>query len=199
MKTISSKLSMTTLALGLIFVAQSALASVNSFTAEASENFVTKIEWQVVGESGMAMYLIERAIGDDGFAVVGQTHSLNNMAGVQDYHWSDNVPGPGDYTYRLRMVDNEGQFEYSEEITTTHGQGQVVEVWPNPSNGWFNLMSNENIEKITVFDYSGRSVLTQTIGARQTKVEWGVLPAGTYILEAEGKFGNKIQTSVCNR
>jgi hypothetical protein len=94
-----------------------------------------------------------------GFVGHGNTNS------PKDYSFTDNSVGYGKYSYRLKQIDTDGQFEYSKVIEVNAGNipdGFVLEQnYPNPFNPSttikFALAETQKAE-LKVFDVLGNEV-----------------------------------------
>ena len=67
---------------------------------------------------------------------------------------------------------------------------QVMGVWPNPSNGTFNLSGLNAGSIIQVTDVAGRIVLSQTANSNMVEVNLIDQPNGAYILRVDSKEGS---------
>lgn len=56
-----------------------------------------------------------------------------------------------------------------------------IKVFPNPSSTIFKIVSNTNIDKITIFDTLGKEILTQTQNNNEVNIE--KLSKGIYLIE----------------
>ena len=70
-------------------------------------------------------------------------------------------------------------------------QASEMVIYPNPSNGRFNIQSSESIETLNVFDLRGNLVLTSQ---RRPSFDISHLAKGTYIMQVQLTNG-AIQTS----
>ena len=79
------------------------------------------------------------------FEKIGEVASAGNSAGQRQYGFTDGENGKsGARYYRLRMVNKDGSFGYSELKPVVFGDATVWQVYPNPSAGKFNLVYQIN-------------------------------------------------------
>ncbi len=96
---------------------------------------------------------------------IGFVEGHGNSNSPKDYSFTDNSAGYGKYSYRLKQLDTDGQFEYSKVIEVDAGQipdGFVLEQnYPNPFNPTttikFALAETQKAE-LKVFDVLGNEV-----------------------------------------
>ena len=72
-------------------------------------------------------------------------------------------------------------------IQSSVSENARVSIWPNPSNGDFQLIATEKINQLEVFSLDGKKVHTQLQGFDQ--IELTHLPEGLYFIQIN--FDNK--------
>ena len=109
-----------------------------SFTARAKDNFVI-LEWKTASELNNSGFEIQRKNpGSSEWvkAAFVAGHGTSNF--INNYSYADYVSGLGTYYYRLKQIDLNGSFEYSNEISVAAGQGPedffISQNYPNPFN-----------------------------------------------------------------
>lgn len=95
--------------------------------------YSNNLKWVVDQESNLSKYEIQRSTDGFNYSVVSQV-TARNSAVQTSYTISDPVgqnPAPV-YYYRLRSVDNDGSYMYSEVVAIKSNDGQKFEVLGNP-------------------------------------------------------------------
>ena len=111
----------------------------------------------------------------------------------------DNITA-GKYSYRLKQIDNDGQFEYSKTIEVDFGVPTKFELsqnYPNPFNPStiikFSLPEASNV-KLTIFNILGQEVKTlvnefKEVGVHNINFNSDGIDSGVYIYRIEaGSF-----------
>jgi hypothetical protein len=81
------------------------------------------------------------ALGSNSFSKIGEVKSAGNVSGNQQYSFPDMEAGKtGVRYYRLKILNTDGTFSYSDVKAVMFGDVLVWEVYPNPSAGKFNLV-----------------------------------------------------------
>lgn len=107
----------------------------SSFTATAINNNV-QLKWSTASELNNRGFQIERLSGQN-WTNIGFADGYGTTTDVQHYSFNDNNLQPGVYSYRLKQIDFDGTFAYSNEIevdvngVTTFALEQN---YPNPFN-----------------------------------------------------------------
>ena len=173
-----------------ISCAQPLLVELISFVGEPTDKTNT-LEWIVGDESFMDSYVVERSLdGREDWLKVGAVAAANEAD--QLYRWEDEEPLQLGY-YRLKMVQRDGAFEYSETISIEReAQTGKLTVAPVPATDQLNVgyeLRAPQTLYFTLNDLSGRTVLREkveaTAGLNQTPLLIGDLAAGTYLLSVE--------------
>ena len=69
----------------------------------------------------------------------------------------------------------------SNDNFVTNSENNKLQIYPNPAKNIIHIKNNSEIEKITIFDYLGKEILTQTQNINEVNVE--NLSKGIYLIE----------------
>lgn len=161
-----------------------------------------ELKWTTAEEFNVDKFIIERGVDPIHYIPVGTVHAKGgNASGKTQYQFQDklaNVNGDKFY-YRLKMVDQDNKFTFS-NIALVKRNGNVrneVAVNPNPTRSGFimaNINFNKNVQAVlSITDMQGRVLNTrqQNLGKGYNVISLSDLrlPAGTYFLQVktEGK------------
>jgi len=142
-----------------------------SFTANYSSNAV-KLNWSTATEVNNYGWEIERSKVDEKtnkpsvWEKIGFVKGSGNSNSPKEYTFVDEKVLYGYYVYRLKQIDNDGSYSYSNELRIMVGnKPQVYDVknYPNPFNPQtvirFDIPKASNV-KLQVFDITGQLVAT---------------------------------------
>ncbi len=136
----------------------------STFKANTQENSV-QLDWTSVMEFNSHAYVIERAPhGSPKFEEIGRIGAGGNSDAELNYRYIDYDPSPGTSFYRLRMVDQDGSYRFSDVLKIQFiGEHIVVSlVYPNPVEeiAHFDIYSAGEYT-IGIYDMTGRLVVQQ--------------------------------------
>ncbi|MEO0895426.1 MAG: PQQ-dependent sugar dehydrogenase [Bacteroidota bacterium] len=100
------------------------------FRAELEEG-VVQLDWTSSMEMFASHFEIEKSRNGEDFEKVGEVEARGIPGFGDKYQYRDDNPFEGESFYRLRMVDLDGTFDYS-EIRRILFNEQKVEIYPNP-------------------------------------------------------------------
>jgi hypothetical protein len=103
------------------------------------------------------------------------------------YQFSHNNVPLGKLFYRIKQVDVDGKFIYSNTVFVRRKGNQGFYIYPNPANTVINIQTDLNNagEKgsIILFDATGRKIVQANLQNAFTQIYVADLPNGTYILQ----------------
>lgn len=107
-------------------------ASIFAFTGHLLSNNQVGLSWQSGQETNLSHYEIERSSDKSHFEKIG---SVEAHGSAFSYTYNDAHPFAGENYYRLKIIDQDKQFTYSDVINVkTPVLLSIGEVYPNPSN-----------------------------------------------------------------
>ncbi|MBX9850194.1 MAG: T9SS type A sorting domain-containing protein, partial [Cytophagaceae bacterium] len=169
------------------------------FDAEYA-NGITELKWTTVSEINSDRFEIERSTDGINFSALFSVKANGNTSSISNYFAKDENPLPGVSYYRLKMVDQNGQFTYSKiaEVITAGGNIFITEIYPNPMLSELVITFFNKIEQnvcIELFTILGEEVYKKelpvsTIGINILKFNLENFASGTYLLKVTGKYDN---------
>ncbi len=203
----------------ITFLAKTAALPVEltSFTAANLENKVV-LNWATATEVNNYGFEVERQIlkqvqnDTESWVKVGFVEGNGNSNSPKQYTFEDNSAQNGTYSYRLKQIDFDGKFEYSNvvelEVNTLPTEFALEQNYPNPFNptttikyaiptvktGAPSLQTNVLLK---VYDVLGNEVATlvneqQSAGNYEVKFNASNLTSGIYLYRIQS--GSFIQT-----
>ncbi|KAA5547400.1 T9SS type A sorting domain-containing protein [Adhaeribacter rhizoryzae] len=163
-----------------------------SFAGESTKEGIL-LTWSTASEKNNDYFELERSADGKTYAKIGQEKGKGTTNSRQMYTLRDNRASQGTYYYRLKQVDLDGTFTYSNVIAVKHGFGlgrANLVVAPNPvSSGQFTLRLPEAATnaQLQILDLNGRLMATQNLEAGVTEASFSTqnlqLRAGNYIIK----------------
>lgn len=129
------------------------------------------LDWKTVKENNLAFYIIERKNKDNTYTEIGRINPTGNPSYPQQYYFIDQRPVPGDNFYRLKLVNSDNTFSFSDEIMLVKTQGfPDIHIFPNPVSDLLTIEfrnSMSHVYKVTLIN-----LINQVIS--ETKFNSGV-------------------------
>ncbi len=145
-----------------------------------------RLQWHTAQEQNLFNFVVERKTLGSTFQKVGTVAASGNPLSSTYYSFIDSKPFSGSNLYRLKMVDKDGAFIYSQVVAINfQGYSKTLQVYPNPAKDELKVIAyGENgTAQLTLMDELGR-VLKQGIIIlnKETSLDIRKLSAGKYIL-----------------
>lgn len=151
-----------------------------NFTAKKIDNAV-QLDWQTFSENNSDHFEIERSKSGGAFAKVGEINAAGNSNQLLSYQFRDVDPGKGLNLYRLKQVDKDNKFEYSDTrwIKIDDSKGQLL-VFPTITNGNVTVLSNQRTI-VELYTMQGVRLLRKEIN-NNAPLDLSAYPSGIYLL-----------------
>lgn len=173
-----------------------------SFTAEASEGDVI-LNWITQTELNNSGFNIEKRNADtQSWNTIGFVPGHGTTTERNIYSFTDNDVKMGIYNYRIKQIDFDGSFEYSEIVQVevySPVEFRLSQNFPNPFNP--NTVIEFSVPQLSKVTLQVYSVLGELISTPVDKIlEAGYhrvdffgtnLPSGTYVYQLKAVSGNK--------
>ncbi len=161
-----------------------------TFSASVSGNTVN-LQWKTATEVNNSGFSIERKSEGSEYKEVGFVPGFGSTTEPKSYAYTDADLGNGIYTYRLKQIDYNGTYEYSNAVEVTvniPSSFSLEQNFPNPFNPTTNIsysIPEAGNLKLSVFNLLGEEVALLVSGyseAGQFEVKFDAsdLPSGIY-------------------
>jgi len=181
-----------------------------SFTADVN-NAQVDLKWQTATEINNYGFDIERASLSAsplrGWEKIGFVEGNGNSISPKEYSFTDSKLNGGiKFQYRLKQIDNDGQYEYSKsvEIEVVTTEFVLYQNYPNPFNPTTKIryqLPQESKVVIKIYSILGSEVMEilneqKEAGVYEIEFSSDNLSSGTYIykISATGGADNFVQT-----
>ncbi|MEM9261837.1 MAG: T9SS type A sorting domain-containing protein, partial [Bacteroidota bacterium] len=145
---------------------------------------------KTAGELNNDFFAVEHSTDGETFTEVGKVEGRGTVAEAQEYQFLHQGTFTGNNFYRLRQVDYDGSFAYSNiQSVKISVPGDLAQVFPNPAAERLNLqfISNSTGLNLQLVEATGRTRLVKTVAAQTLRTTLAVaqLPRGVYWLQIE--------------
>ena len=164
------------------------------FTAACKEEQIG-INWMTASEENSDHFVVERSYDAVHFSSIAVLPAAGNSSQPKNYSFlDDNFIQQKQVYYRLKQVDKDGSFEYSNIVTEKCGQAvPLVSIYPNPTKGTLVIDFSGNTQQydqLQLFDMTGRLMKKVPVKfAGKMEMDISDLAKGVYILSAENAGG----------
>lgn len=159
------------------------------FDGRKKDKQVVELNWQTASEKDFDFFLIERSSDGRIFESIGQKKGKGNSDGFIPYSFEDSAPLSGDNYYRLKIIDQDGDFEYSSiVIISIHSKIDQWKIYPNPTNRFIfiDAVDSDTAVNVHLYDINGK-LLKSKNATMDTQIQFDMnhLDNGVYFIRIQ--------------
>jgi len=156
--------------------------SLLSFNAALS-NKIVNLDWSTANEVNAGSFELEKSVNGKDFVRISTVSAKNAL--LNNYNFVDERAVAGTNYYRLKVIDKDGSYKYS-QIVSVKAKSEGVGVFPNPVKGNLTVQHEAAIKgaTIAVVDFAGKRVdaVNVQVGATQSNLDASRFTPGTYMI-----------------
>ncbi len=167
-----------------------------TFTGSLQPNGSLLLNWKTANEQNSSHFIVERSADGNNFNTIGRVAASGTTTVTNNYSYTDNDAAaqqlPQLY-YRLKIVDNNGEFSYSNVVVISFASLTKVSVYPVPAHNSINVnivSPATGNAQLQIIDNSGHIVLQRTAqllkGVNDLSIDLQKLATGFYYLKVRG-------------
>lgn len=165
--------------------------TLSSFTATAKNCGVT-VNWKVESASNFSHFVVERSMAGGNWVAAKKVWYEYNRV---NYSFQDAEPGNGRWAYRLKLVDIDGRYTYSNIVLAEvkcNSRQSTLKVYPNPVSSYVYVNSSKPVKAVRLLSLTGSLILSKEIdqkAAAAVQIPMLNLTKGVYILQVIAQDG----------
>jgi len=161
------------------------------------ESGIVNLTWSTATETNSAYFIIEKSNGTE-FKEVARISAGGNSSVQRNYSAKDEKPFTGVSYYRLKQIDFDEKYEYSNIVSVKNeSNGNQMILFPNPSERIFKIKFLAPVPKaeVVVFNQHGtisfNKIFTNPENNQTIELNlWDELPSGIYFLQVNTGSGD---------
>ena len=168
-----------------------------SFTAEKISQDRVELQWVTTAEVNNDFFVVEKKIGDEEFVQIGTVDGQGTTQATSNYSFVDDTRMGEVNQYRLRQVDFDGSFAYSDVVEVTFEfESQQFYAYSDDFSSYVNFKAKGELDadyRFSLIDLNGKlhraGVLSQGVRGGEVRIELQGLAAGMYFIRAISPTG----------
>lgn len=151
---------------------------------QEGEKVVAK--WTTASELNNDYFTLERSLDANNWTIITRLNGSGTTTTKRSYLTTDENPIRGLAYYRLKQTDFDGQFSYSPIKMVESRFMNDIKIFPNPSNGIFNISGVESADVVfSVFNILGQQVPFSLDEENGIQIDLCDMPAGVYFVKVK--------------
>lgn len=157
------------------------------------QNNMAVLQWQTAQEQNSRLFNIERSPDGQHYTLIGSVNAAGNSNSVRSYTFTDAAPQTGVNYYRLKQVDIDAHFTYSDVRVLDFAAPRRLTWWLAGENTVKIQLAQGGDERFTVTDMSGRGLQKGQLSGGNASIP--ALKPGIYVIRVTTASGD-LQTQV---
>ena len=163
-----------------------------------SNGQVNILNWKTDEEVNLKSFELQRSFNGQNFSTISIIPAASVNSGGQNYSVKDEFPFSGNNLYRLKLVNRDNSFEYSNTINV-RSEGKKLSIsglYPNPVKNILQVSLHARINlstQIQIVDGSGRMVFSKSLmvqeGESHIQIDAASFHSGVYMLLLKSSNG----------
>lgn len=163
------------------------------FQASLIERTV-RLEWSTASELNNYGFEVQRSPDGENWKEFTFVEGNGTISSTQEYFTFDTQPIVGNNYYRLKQIDYDGQFNYSnmEYVKLESDGNRTFHLYPNPTNSVFKIQ--EEFDNVSIQILSPNGTLLKVLSNQSSPIEIDLssLPTGLYFVKVVNGHNNNI-------
>lgn len=160
------------------------------FKAESIDNKEIKLIWQTSNESNPLKFEILRSNNFSIWETIGEVNANQKSTETIAYNYLDKQPNQGFNYYKLKMVDTDGKYNYSNIVFEK--SAKLIALKPNPTaNEIFIELSDEESNNIQIINSIGENltafIKVSNVATYKKIIDISRLPIGKYFIVSKSE------------
>ena len=144
-----------------------------------------ELTWETASEENLAYFQLERSIDGVNFELLKTVEGTGSRIHAANYQEMDLAPFIGNNYYRLKSVDNDGSFSYSNiRVLYFEKSEEGIVIMPNPVSDILSIQLPQSFKelRIDVYAVDGRLVCQEVLQGNKEEFDMHMIPAGLYLI-----------------
>ena len=175
--------------------------TLTNFTVTKQNNQSNLLQWTTAQEFNSNYFSVERSFDGTNFSTLGNVNAKGNSSVQSNYLYTDNMLSalnflPPTTFYRLKIVNIDGSYTYSEIRSVSNKVSFAVSLYPNPANDNLNVIINSTqneTAQMQVINMDGKIIISTSsniaVGTTTNNINVSSLSSGIYFIKIETSEG----------
>lgn len=142
-------------------------------------------------------FIVERSEDGHTFDALATIESKSSSEKILHYEYKDTMPIFGINYYRIKQVDYDGKYSYS-QVVKSHFNTSRPDLFIFEMQGLMTIKSSKSIDKVGVYNISGQPIYMSQPASDSWEMDVMDWPPGMYLVQVSSQ-GHTIQTKIVKK
>lgn len=144
----------------------------------SKKTYTTILSWKAYTEVDFDRYVVLYSKNGIDFNEIGSVNGKGNNS-----NYTFNYPHHGEAYFKLKVINKNGQFEYS-KVLYSKGDEFTIKVGPHPFSDNLTLTGmQKGLNTISLYSLTGAGIITQTVNGSEALLSLATISSGPYLLK----------------
>ena len=139
-----------------------------------------QLQWSVATQINNEKYVVEHSADGKNFATIGEIAGDGTSYEIKNYDFIHTAPSIGVNYYRIKQIDVNGKYSYSDIASIRYDGNGETKIYPNPAASEVTITTTGSAF-LQIIDVQGKILSKQTISEGQNTINLAGLPKGILI------------------
>jgi len=151
------------------------------------------LNWAKAMEKNSSHFEIQRSVDGRTFTRIDDEPGNGNTQNIIKYQYVDyDLPIQSEPVYyRLKLIDFDGQFEYSPIVYISDEEQSIANLYPNPASDFINISKQGYRFDAVILNRRGLEVVRKEGNMDRARFDVTTLPTGFYIVQIVSRTGEE--------
>lgn len=149
-----------------------------------------QLYWTTENEVNNEGFYIEHAADNVEYNTIGFVRGAGNSDRQQQYHFVDKNVESGTHYYRLKQVDFDGRFDYSEVLSCSVEETESIRLLSQQISDLVQIIAQKQ-HNLQIFDYLGKNIQNVVVREGFTQIDMSTWPKGIYFISDGFSFNKR--------
>lgn len=151
------------------------------------------LDWITATEKDNDYFIVERSADLTDFQPIGKVDGNGTTTNTSEYDFLDEDPLNGVSYYRLKQVDFDGAYEYSNVVAVELERSLDIFAFPNPTADKFELRGADlDGSTVRVVSFDGRTLTQESVNSVSKEFSLGHYTKGIYLIYVQRDDRSKV-------
>jgi len=141
------------------------------------------ISWATASEKNNSQFEVQRSTDSREFETIGFVSGSGNSNVISKYNFTDYSPNKSLIYYRIKQIDYDGSYDFSEVLVVKNNEFEAFKVYPNPSTISVKISGLNPGEYLEVYNSVGKLINNVLVDSENINLNLDSYPAGVYYIK----------------
>jgi hypothetical protein len=157
-----------------------------------NQNNITLLSWSVSDQINNSFFIIEKSTNATEWKIINSVNGDSSLKELKTFNYLDFETTYGVQYYRIKQVDFDGEYKYSEIVSIESLKPLNTKLYPNPAKDYVYIESSSLDERFTISNEIGDNLTNEVeiveVDNFHYQIDVSKLKEGVYLIRLNNSF-----------